>query len=341
MRVHVMGAPWKLVAVLAACAAPSMAFQASRGLCSTTSAHFLEGQKTQLSAVPSLPQLFLADASDSITMDTFNALNGIVIEDSTVGGAGSTDGLILVASGVAVIALLGLVGLQFIQMGDEKKPQSETTVAPISTTSTPTFTAEAKSVSVAQEALDSTPEIDVKTTPAEVETIEQSDDVEEANPKNALRPDSSPFFASPDKYGITQRVDVALTALNDDDRPRLLAALGRLIGLLRAARVELKRETQLRQDAERKVAILAEESRDLEDKFELEQTKVASTSRKLVQAQSSLGQTESRLRTTTAHLEELQEERQSLRKLGGAAWRLTKDRVRNRVGRLGRKKEES
>ena len=112
--------------------------------------------------------------------------------------------------------------------------------------------------------------------------------------------------------------------------------------MVRTSRDALKQETKLREQTESRLNDAANELRDLEDQFELGQNKLTTTTKELESTRSTLKKTENDLIVTSTSLKELQEERKSLRKLGKAAWSLSRSRVGKRIrGLTGRLKKES
>ena len=118
----------------------------------------------------------------------------------------------------------------------------------------------------------------------------------------------------------------------------LQEALSTLIAKVESTRANLGQEKTLRTDVESQIAKLAQEMQDLEDKYELGQNALQRTIKALQRTEKDLGEAQKVLKETQESLELtakslaiLEEERQSLRKLGRAAWQLSKQRVRRRI----------
>lgn len=126
----------------------------------------------------------------------------------------------------------------------------------------------------------------------------------------------------------------AVEAFKSQDRKSLRKVISGLVGSLRSARNDLRSERVLREEAEANLKVAGERFRDLEDQYELEQNQLQKTKKTLETTQTQLSAATKKLYTTTETLEELQEERKSLRKLGRVAWNLSKDRFKNRYQKI-------
>ena len=129
----------------------------------------------------------------------------------------------------------------------------------------------------------------------------------------------------------------ALNAFRRGSSEDLQDAISSLISKVETTRVNLGKEKALRADAESEISKIALEIQDLEDKYELGQNALQRTIKSLQKSDKDLGEarktleeTRKSLEFTAASLAKLEEERQSFRKLGRAAWQLSKKRVRGR-----------
>eukprot|EP00980_Cylindrotheca_fusiformis_P029962 scaffold24105_cov127-Cylindrotheca_fusiformis.AAC.2 len=133
---------------------------------------------------------------------------------------------------------------------------------------------------------------------------------------------------------LTKEKDAVYEAYVEGDDSLLRKSLSKLVGMVRSTRVRLHQ-------AEGRLQEVAEELRDMEDKYELEQNSLKRKEFELTKTRSSLESTEMKLNATSASLAELEEERKSLRKLARAAWKLSKERVQKRVkGRRARRESD-
>lgn len=115
------------------------------------------------------------------------------------------------------------------------------------------------------------------------------------------------------------------------------------------------RYAELQQSTEAELALMREANQDLEDKYELEQNdkkrrtsalreaewtldrtskQFSKTKLELMKAKAELDKTQTEVKASNEILEDLQGEKQSLRKLTGNIWKLSKDRARQRLGKV-------
>ena len=115
------------------------------------------------------------------------------------------------------------------------------------------------------------------------------------------------------------------------------------------------RYAELQQSTETELASMREANQDLEDKYELEQNdkkrrtsalrevqwtldrtskQFSRTKLELMKVKAELGKTQTEVQASNEIVEDLQEEKQSLRKLTGNMWKLSKDRARQRLGKI-------
>ena len=256
-------------------------------------------------------------------MSTFHALNGAIImtadaTDAAAVSLSATDPVVLAAEGVALISFVGLIFLQVQQQQEEE--DSNSTLARKESNDSPSkvfSSSETASTTSMRSSIDSG---DIST-----ESNSQNDDV-----ANAM---SAELNARP-KDDLTKEEDDALAAFDQGDRVGLFGSLGRLTGKIRWAQAKLKTEENLRQEADAKLNQTVEEMRDLEDQYELGQNELSRTTKDLLTTRDTLGKTQKELASASASLEELQEERKSLRKLGKVAWSLSKGRVQRRIQKI-------
>lgn len=238
----------------------------------------------------------------------------------TVTAAAADHPAVAAAGGVALLALLALAVLQVLwpssvtsadgaAAAPAAAPASEKTTGGGSAPTTAVMTTSATA------------------TATEARTATVADEF-----KNEAQP-TRPRDADGDD-DLTSEEGEALRSFEGGDRGGLLASVARLTARVRAARVGLREEQALRQDTELRLAEAAEEIRTLEDQYELGQNSLAATERRLDEARSELGATRGELQRTVVSLQELQQERQSLRKLGRAAFELSKQRVTSRIRKL-------
>jgi hypothetical protein len=126
----------------------------------------------------------------------------------------------------------------------------------------------------------------------------------------------------------------ALEAFETQNEARMRASLSYLMSLVRMTRSLLSKEETLRKEAETELQSVAQEIRDLEDKYELEQNVLKRKQLELQQAQSTLKTTQKGLKEASESLADLEEERKSLRKLGRVAWQLSKQRMQTRLSNI-------
>lgn len=122
--------------------------------------------------------------------------------------------------------------------------------------------------------------------------------------------------------------------------------------------IQLQAETKQREEVESALANEAESNRQLEDQYELEQNakyakikeldatkdsldtaqrRLTNTRGELSRVNAELESTSDTLETTSTTLSDLQEEQRSLRTLGKKMWRLSKNRVQDRIQKVGKR----
>ena len=283
--------------------------------------------------------------ANDVTADTANALNGAMDSsgmealqsavDANALTIDSGDPAVLLAGGVAVVALLGLA-VSMIQL-------------PPAVDATPTIDADK---------LSSESSAKLEATLTEGNDENKAVLLSESSSQN----DNAGSNITGDKGDDDIDQNEALKAFERRDKAGFLGVWGRLQTRLQGTRQALQQEKQLRIEVEQELQEASEAMIELEDKYELEQNELNSVKQKLLRTQTDLQQTQNQLRNavsqwqdtqadlrstqkvldkTTENLQQLEEERKSLRKLSRVAWQLSKERVGKRLSFLRRKEDES
>lgn len=257
---------------------------------------------TKRSVVP------LSASSEYVTLDSYNSM----LQSSTDGlSFSSGDPTLLVAVGIGAIALIGLVFLQLPNNLDEEVPKSSPT----------TTTTQEKPVKIVMDS-------------AGEEIIFQEKTNTNGTGADLLALDETEL---PDDLAVEAKQ--AAKDFDSGDRVGLVGSLRRVIGLVQTARTEAKEERVLRKEAESQLTEAAKEMQDLEDAVELGQNKLINANLELGKTKNLLADTQKDLAVTTEELQELQDERKSLRKLGKVAWNLSRERVGKRWRKIRGKEE--
>lgn len=253
----------------------------------------------------------------TLTLDTFNALNGAMADSVTTTATEAFDPSIALAGAVAAAALIGLLTMNMSSTETSSGVASTSQLYPSKPKDSKATTKDTERKSANKAAVLEKPKTNEKK------------EVEEEEPVVVV-----------DSFADVTEAREALSAFDQGSRSGLLSSLGRLTGIVRSSRRELQKETTLRQQAEANLKMVAEELRDVEDKYELGQNDLNKVNKELQFTKSDLTKTLQQLEETATSLEELQEERKSLRKLGVVAWRLSKDRVKTRIQKIRGKSQE-
>lgn len=258
-----------------------------------------------------------------MALETYNS----VMESATTSTqvASSGDASLLLGVGVATVALVGLAVIQLPKILNEEGGQPLTNgLAPAPPATQPPM----KAVQEKRAAVVESKAVEPEKKDAEV-AVETEDNIE-------LPVEPVPFFAVDD---LTREEQKVVREFDTDDRVGLLGSLRRVSGLVRTARKELEVERELRIEVETHLTEAAEEMLDLEDAVELGQNKLTKTTLELSRTKNFLSATQTDLARTRKDLQVLEEERKSVRKMGKAAWQLSKERVGKRIRKIRRKEE--
>ena len=229
----------------------------------------------------------------------------------------------LTAGGVAVLSLLGLA---FLSSSWQKQPPESSNNNEQQTNETTTTARTSKDSNVAA-VVQTTPEQESSSSSSPPSLLTTTVTPEE-DKKSSKMDDSDNDDLTLDQ----QRAMSAFQQGNETGLRQALRSLADRIRTARAAQAERQRvvESELRDAAER--------LRQIEDDYELEQTARLQATELLQDAQQRLDTTQQRLNqtqeslvTTRQELADLRAERQSLRKLSGVAWQLSRERVQTRM----------
>jgi hypothetical protein len=231
---------------------------------------------------------------------------------TSAAGAVANDPLVLMALGVAMLALAGVVALSSSAEEEETNPTDPSK----DESSKVASNANANKIAETEEEQD-------EGNTNSFENADAEDDI------LAFRGDR---YAQDDEW--VQQGREAMKALDTQDRGKLRGVVRGLLGSIRSTGTALGRERTLKEAAEAEMKVVGENFRDLEDQYELEQNQLQKTTNALTETKSQLTTTIRTLDETANSLTQLQEERKSLRKLGKVAWGLSKDRVKNRLQKV-------
>jgi hypothetical protein len=256
------------------------------------------------------------------------------------------DQALVLAATVALVALVGLVVTTSLSTATESASMPEAMTKGVTTTTTeddtrvptkpeedpPVATSASTSVRDGTEK-DAKEEDKLLPTAAD---LAQDDVVFGICSAEEVADDNNNNNNNDDMQVATAQAKGAMEAFSQEDRGRLRALVGGLLGSLRTARANTRATDLLRQAAEAELTAAGAALLDMEDQYELGQNQLTKTQGVLRVTESELAAAQSKLATTSESLRELEEERQSLRTLGRVAWQLSKERVGRRLPRVTR-----